>query len=64
MDSKDYIRVLLYSYYTTITGWGGSPNLYISVSLKIEFEPVESLLLLLSCCCEALTAKYYKACEV
>ena len=22
MDNKDYIRVLLYSYYTTITGWG------------------------------------------
>ena len=22
-DKKDYIRVLLYSYYTTITGWGG-----------------------------------------
>ena len=21
-NSKDYIRVLLYSYYTTITGWG------------------------------------------
>ena len=21
-DIKDYIRVLLYSYYTTITGWG------------------------------------------
>ena len=22
MDNKDYIRALLYSYYTTITGWG------------------------------------------
>ena len=22
-DNRDYIRVLLYSYYTTITGWGG-----------------------------------------
>ena len=22
MDNRDYIRVLLYSYYTTITGWG------------------------------------------
>ena len=22
MDKRDYIRVLLYSYYTTITGWG------------------------------------------
>ena len=23
-ENKDYIRVLLYSYYTTITGWGSS----------------------------------------
>ena len=22
MDNKDYTRVLSYSYYTTITGWG------------------------------------------
>ena len=22
MDNKDYIRVLLYSYHTTLTGWG------------------------------------------
>ena len=22
-DIRDYIRVLLYAYYTTITGWGG-----------------------------------------
>ena len=22
MDNRDYIRVLSYSYYTTITGWG------------------------------------------
>ena len=21
-DNKDYVRVLVYSYYTTITGWG------------------------------------------
>ena len=27
-DNKDYIGVLLYSYYTTIIGWGGPPNLY------------------------------------
>ena len=25
-DNKDYIRILVYSYYTTITGWGGPPN--------------------------------------
>ena len=23
-DKKEYVRILLYSYYTTITGWGGS----------------------------------------
>ena len=23
-DTRDHIRVLLYSYYATITGWGGS----------------------------------------
>ena len=23
-DNRDYTRVLLYSYYTTITGWGSS----------------------------------------
>ena len=30
-DSKDYIRVLLYCYSTTITGWGGGgpPSLYL-----------------------------------
>ena len=27
MDNRDCIRVLLYSQYTTITGWGGPPNL-------------------------------------
>ena len=25
--NEDYIRVHLYSYYTTITGWGGPPDL-------------------------------------
>ena len=25
-DNTCYIRVLLYSYYTTITAWGGPPN--------------------------------------
>ena len=25
-DNRDYIRVLLYSYYTTIRGWGGPPK--------------------------------------
>ena len=27
-DNRDYIRVLLYSYYATITGWGGPPKFY------------------------------------
>ena len=27
-DNKDSIRVLFYSYYTTITGWGGPPKGY------------------------------------
>ena len=26
-DNKEYIRVLLYSYHTTITGWGGPLNI-------------------------------------
>ena len=26
MDNKDFIRVLIYSYYTTITGWGVKPK--------------------------------------
>ena len=26
MNNKDYIRVLLYSYYTTTTGWGVLPR--------------------------------------
>ena len=25
-EDRDYIRVLLCSYYTTITGWGGPPK--------------------------------------
>ena len=29
MDNKDYIRVRLYSYYTTITGWGGPSNVLV-----------------------------------
>ena len=40
MDNKDYIRVLLYSYYTSITGWGGPPKESCGASLKgadVEF---------------------------
>ena len=29
MDNDEYIRVLLYSHYTTITGWGGPHDIYI-----------------------------------
>ena len=35
MDNQDYIRVLLYSYYTTITGWGVH-LLYVSNSLGVK----------------------------
>ena len=28
-DNRDYIKVLLYSYYTTIAGGGGPPSLYL-----------------------------------
>ena len=28
-DNRDYIRVLLYSHYTTIAGWGGPPKVLI-----------------------------------
>ena len=35
-DNKDYIRVLLYSYYTTITGWGGPPKRYIVFSRSAQ----------------------------
>ena len=27
-DNRDHIRVLLYSDYTTITGWGGPPSVF------------------------------------
>ena len=39
MDNKDYIRVLLYSYYTTITGWGVLLK-YIDglLVLRLKFE--------------------------
>ena len=34
MDNKDYIRVLLNSYYTTITGWGVLLRGYIGIMEK------------------------------
>ena len=30
MDDKDYIRALLYSYYTTTTGWGSSQTIFLT----------------------------------
>ena len=37
-DNRDYIRVLLYSYYTTITGWGVSiHNRFVHIELS-EFQ--------------------------
>ena len=31
--NRDYIRVLLYSYYTTITGVGGPPKVVVAVAV-------------------------------
>ena len=31
-DTSDCIRALLYSYYTTITGWGGPSKVYPHIS--------------------------------
>ena len=28
-DNKDYTRVLSYCFYTTVTGWGDPPKLYL-----------------------------------
>ena len=39
-DKRDYIRVLLYSYYTTSTGGGGPPKLYCFRSLIKLFKPL------------------------
>ena len=35
-DNKDYIRVLVYSYYTTITGWVGGSSSYIGFRAYLE----------------------------
>ena len=34
-DNRDYIGVLLYSFYTTITGWGGPPKIYVMVVVAL-----------------------------
>ena len=36
MDNKDYIRVLLYSYYTAITGWGVLLNDNVSCDCDMQ----------------------------
>ena len=36
-DNRDYIRVLLYSYYTTITGWGVPLTYYLLCMGKSNF---------------------------
>ena len=36
-DHRDYIRVLIYSYYTTITGWGGSSEGMRMLSLGADY---------------------------
>ena len=38
-DNKDYISVLLYSYYTTITGWGVLLTYLPVTQLRIEPDP-------------------------
>ena len=41
-DNKDYIRVLLEAYFSTITGWGGPPmhppNVYARIFLVVVFR--------------------------
>ena len=41
-DNRDYIRVLLYSYYTTITGWGVFLRDYFVV-LGLSTQPLRKL---------------------
>ena len=41
-DNRDDIRVLLYSYYTTITGWGGPPNAHMSEGVIPKRSPKQS----------------------
>ena len=39
-DKRDYIRVRLYSYDTTITGWGGPPKVllwYLGFGVQVFF---------------------------
>ena len=35
-DNRDYIRVLLYSYYTTITGWGVLLRFSVDLEGKVD----------------------------
>ena len=49
-DNRDYIRVLLYSYYTTITGWGVHPK-HVAQNPTITYEgnwPAFDLLVLIT----------------
>ena len=57
MDNKDYIRVLLYSYYTTLTGWGvlishwaikGSLGLELGVLAGLRLQILGSMALCLT----------------
>ena len=44
IDNKDYIRVLLYPYYTTITGWGVLLiYIYIYTEMLISSAPAASI---------------------
>ena len=37
-NNRDDIRVPLYSYYASITGWGGSPKLYRVYAAYVSYS--------------------------
>ena len=37
-DNRDYIKILLDSYYTTITGWGGPPKVYFFRTFRAQIR--------------------------
>ena len=42
-DTSNYIRVLLYSYYTTITGWGHSwLGKWVVASTSVSSTPIDN----------------------
>ena len=55
-DNRDYIEVLLYSDYSTLTGWGGPPNTYICNASTMPECPVLQMVLMRSSLFERGTA--------